>query len=159
MDYRDPIASWKQYGNVCFWRFEAQEYYKFAGWHFNGDEAGCDSLLALLSAAAEKGEVVRRTVMLASSRSAHQSRVVGLGRNLRVACPEKLRFVYSPEERQYCSLNEEAGVLTMTLGPESLREFSGSVSRVRAHDGDFAIGCDSNLHKRGALFFWWWLNG
>jgi len=95
--------------------------------------------------------------MLASSRSADQSRVVGLRGDLRVSCPEKLRIVYRPEGQRLCSLHDDTDFLTMTLGPECLGEFSDAISRVKAGDGDFTIRCDSNLDKRGVLFFWWWL--
>ena len=158
MEYPTPIAEWRQTGRICLWRFKPMKR-MYSGWHFSADEAGCDSLLELISLLSESTDSAHRTLDVTDPAEVGADRVVGR-HGLKFVTPAKLRIAYYPQGLTgQSALAEMDDRLAIALDHDGLNKMRGALEDVRRGIADFSVEFDS--HARDPMMrmsFWWWPN-
>lgn len=140
---------WRQEGRLSLWRYVGANR-SYQGWHCSADAAGCQSLLALLSAFQEQSPSPYRTISLALP---SPNLLAVPGRMFSGAEPiTKLRLAYacSPTEWQLAASSD---VASLTIGEHWRAKLYEATTALSAGDGDFRIGPED---RKQGLWFWWW---
>lgn len=143
------VHAWKQSGCVSMWRYTEHARH-FPGWHFNADELGCLSMLALIDALNVDGSGERTVVLTAPTLS--QLRVPA---NKSGQAPwegaERLRLRLSSDPKVW-SLTLSGTLLLMEAGSDWMPELRAGIAGTRTGRGDYSIG---DRKSGDPLWFWW----
>jgi hypothetical protein len=143
--------SWKQSGNVSLWYYTENER-NFPGWHLTADDAGCESLIALLDSFAAEGTPTSRAVGITPPSKAQ----LGVPNNRAGLAawrsPHKLRLAFSDYAAQWSfPLGQDPAVLT--IGSDWLAPLREGISGIPHGRGDYSIGYPGKSSP--GLWFWW----
>jgi hypothetical protein len=142
-------SRWKQAGRVSLWRYTEHER-NFRGWHLNGDQAGCASLVQLLKLLVLDG-LGHRTIEVTPPTDA-QLRVPNNWRGQAAwVAPAKLRFAIDREPGKWV-FPPELMPATLTFGANWLGMLSEGISGIPTGKGDYSIGHGADDLP---LWFWW----
>jgi hypothetical protein len=147
----DPLA-WKQAGRICLWRYTEFKR-KFDGWHLTADEAGAQSLVALLRALAHEPGAHRTVRITAPSRHILQVPNFSQGR-AQWAAPEKWRLSCSSIDQAWEFPATLAPAASLAFGKDYLSDLVTWLEAIPRGEGDFCIG--RQTHGNLALWFWWY---
>lgn len=141
--------AWKQSGRVSMWRYTEHARH-FTGWHFNADEPGCLSILALIDALILDGSG-GRTIALTAPTLAQLRVPANKGGQAPWEGPERLRLILSSDVKAW-SMSLSDTLLILKAGSEWMSQLREAIAGTRIGRGDYSI---SDRKRGDQLWFWW----